>query len=116
MFLGQRNDTNKLYQAMDIFVLPSLYEGLPVVGVEAQASGLLCILSSEMTKETKILEGTEFESINKPVQEWAEIIIDNFSEYIRKNQEDIITKSGFSIEEEGKKLEEEYIMLLGKIN
>lgn len=42
MFLGQRSDVNELFQAMDVFCLPSLYEGLPVVGVEAQASGLPC--------------------------------------------------------------------------
>jgi len=55
-FLGQINNPNELYQAMDVFVLPSLYEGLPVVGVEAQSSGLLCILSTSMTKETKVLD------------------------------------------------------------
>ena len=64
-FLGQRNDVNELMQAMDIFLLPSLYEGLPVVGVEAQTSGLLCILSSSMTKETKVLETTTFISLDK---------------------------------------------------
>ena len=52
-FLGQRNDANRLYQAMDVFVLPSLYEGLPVVGIEAQAAGLLCIFSDDMTKGWK---------------------------------------------------------------
>lgn len=44
MFLGQRNDVSDLYQAFDVFLLPSLYEGLSAVGVEAQASGLLCYL------------------------------------------------------------------------
>ena len=52
IFLGQRNDVNKLYQVFDIFLLPSLYEGLPVVGVEAQTAGLLCILSNKVPKET----------------------------------------------------------------
>ena len=67
-FLGQRNDVNELYQAFDVFCLPSLYEGLPVVGVEAQASGLLCIFSDDMTKETKVLDTTEFLSLNQSVE------------------------------------------------
>ena len=63
-FLGQRSDANELYQAFDMFLLPSLYEGLPVVGVEAQAAGLLCVLSDDMTKETKVLDSTVFMSLN----------------------------------------------------
>lgn len=112
LFLGQRNDTNKLYQAMDVFVLPSLYEGLPVVGVEAQASGLLCLLSDEMTKETKILGTTKFKYINKPALDWANDILNNYKDYTRKSQNDNIRKNGFDIEEEGKKLEEKYFKLL----
>lgn len=50
-FLGQRNDTNKLYSVFDVFCLPSLYEGLPVVGVEAQANGVPCAFSNAITKE-----------------------------------------------------------------
>lgn len=114
LFLGQRNDTNKLYQAMDVFVLPSLYEGLPVVGIEAQASGLLCLLSDEMTKETKVLGTTKFKSINKPALDWANDILNNYKEYSRENQKENMTKNGFDIEVEGKKLEEEYIRLLVK--
>ena len=60
LFLGQRNDTNKLYSVMDVFCLPSLYEGLPVVGVEAQAAGLLCIVSNKVSKETKVTENFIF--------------------------------------------------------
>ena len=43
MFLGFRNDVSRLYQAFDLFLMPSLYEGLPFVGIEAQASGLPCV-------------------------------------------------------------------------
>ena len=51
LFLGQRDDINKLYSVMDIFCLPSLYEGLPVVGVEAQATGLPCMFSDRITDD-----------------------------------------------------------------
>lgn len=64
IFLGQREDTNKLYSVMDVFCLPSLYEGLPVVGVEAQAAGLLCILSSKIDRGVKISEKCIFKNIN----------------------------------------------------
>lgn len=53
-FLGQRDDTNKLYSVFDIFCLPSLYEGLPVVGIEAQANGMPCLFSQTITKEVLI--------------------------------------------------------------
>ncbi len=50
-FLGVRNDVNKLYSAMDVFCLPSCYEGLPVVLIEAQANGLPCVASDVVTAE-----------------------------------------------------------------
>lgn len=64
LFLGQREDTNKLYSVMDVFCLPSLYEGLPVVGVEAQASGLPCVLSTKIDNGVKISEECIFKNIN----------------------------------------------------
>ena len=50
-FLGVQSDTSVWYQAMDVFVMPSLFEGLPVVGMEAQASGLPCVFSTGVTEE-----------------------------------------------------------------
>lgn len=104
-FLGQRSDVKELYQAMDVFLLPSLYEGLPVVGVEAQASGLLCILSSAMTKETKVLDSTRFIDLEVSPKEWAKILLDDCSSYKVKSTKEEMTKNNFNIDEEATKLE-----------
>lgn len=111
-FLGQRNDINELYQAFDVFCLPSLYEGLPVVGVEAQATGLLCELSNDMTKETKVLDTTRFISLNTSAEEWATIILDDYSKFKRHDTTSEITKNNFNIKDETSKLENEYFELL----
>ena len=113
-FLGQRSDANELYQAFDVFLLPSLYEGLPVVGVEAQASGLLCYLSDDMTKETKVLDITKFMSLNKMPEEWADNILDDVKKYKRIDTSKEMTAKNFNIKEEAKKLEEYYLNLYNK--
>lgn len=111
-FLGLRSDVNKLYQAFDVFLLPSLYEGLPVVGVEAQASGLLCVLSELMTNETKLLESTTFISLDKSAKEWASVINNNFKKNKRIEACKELSKKGYSIEKEANKLFNKYEKLL----
>ena len=102
--LGQRNDANELYQAMDAFVLPSLYEGLPVVGVEAQAAGLPCFFSANMTTEVKILNTTEFIELIQGADKWANIIVKGIEKFNRSNTTKEITDSNFNIKEEAEKL------------
>lgn len=109
IFLGQRKDANRLYQAFDVFLLPSLYEGLPVVGVEAQASGLLCILSSDMTKETKVLDTTQFIDLKTSPEDWAETLINNYKNFKRIDTKEEISNNGFNIEKEANKLEKIYL-------
>ena len=110
IFLGQRNDIDELYQAFDVFCLPSLYEGLPVVGVEAQATGLLCIFSDDMTKETKVLDTTEFLSLKQSAEEWTYTILKKSKSFKRKDTQKEITDKNFNIKNEIKKLEREYMM------
>ena len=81
IFLGQRGDVNKIYQAMDIFLLPSLYEGLPLVGIEAQIAGCKCFFSNKITKDVRIKDDTEFLKISNS-KEWAEKIVD----YVKKEK------------------------------
>lgn len=110
-FLGQRDDVNELYQAFDVFCLPSLYEGLPVVGVEAQATGLLCVLSDDMTKETKVLNSTKFISLNASPVEWAENILCGVKNYERGNTYKEMTTKNFNIKTETQNLEKYYSKL-----
>lgn len=73
IFLGQRNDIADLYQAFDVFVLPSLYEGFGMVAVEAQASGLPCFISDAVTREVDVTNTCEFLPLDNSIV-WAEAI------------------------------------------
>jgi len=110
LFLNQRTDVNKLYNAFDAFVLPSLYEGLPVVGVEAQCNDLNCYFSTDMTKETKILDKTQFLSLADGAEFWAKSIFENKNTE-RKDNRIIMVEKGFSIKAEAEKLEKCYSAL-----
>lgn len=73
--IGATEEIRPYYRAMDLFILPSLYEGLPVVGIEAQAMGLPCIFSSEITDEVAINDNVTFLSLDTPLDEWADRVI-----------------------------------------
>ncbi|MGN0351049.1 MAG: glycosyltransferase family 1 protein [Roseburia sp.] len=111
LFLGKKADAYRYYQAMDVFLLPSRYEGLPVVGVEAQAAGLPCVMSDVVTKETKILHSTIFVSIKNLSGQWAEAAIQIGKKYKRRDTSEDIRKAGFEINVEVEKLKQFYYSL-----
>lgn len=78
-FLGSRADVKDLYQAMDVFFLPSLFEGLPVTGVEAQAMGLPCVMSSSITNEVVYTDLVKFVDLNAPDTDWEEAVTDQIA-------------------------------------
>lgn len=73
-FLGVRDDVDRIWQAMDVFLLPSLFEGLPIVAVEAQAAGVPSILSDTITNDVKISQDLMFVSLKKSPDYWASIV------------------------------------------
>lgn len=108
IFAGFRNDVNFLMQAMDIFLLPSLYEGLPVVGVEAQAAGLPLFTSKDVvTNEVKITDDVFFIPLTKSAEEWA-AVISNYK-ISRKDSKNNLISNGYMIENIINELEEFYI-------
>lgn len=74
-FLGIRNDIPELLALMDVFLMPSLYEGLPISAVEAQAAGAKLVLSSEVSKETRLSENVQFISLDTSSKEWADRVL-----------------------------------------
>ena len=97
IFLGNRNDTYNLLNALDIFVFPSIYEGIPLALIEAQCNGLPIIASDIISKEVKITDCLFFYSLEKKEEEWADFI------YKHKDNKRIdtlkeVSKSNYSIE------------------
>ena len=107
IMLGARADIEKLMQMMDVFVLPSIYEGLPVTMIEAQASGLPCVISDRVPLECKIIDEVQQISLEANPSEWARAIL-AYKNYDRKDTYIEIQKARFDIKENVKWLEEFY--------
>ena len=131
LFMGNKRDVYRYYQAMDYFLLPSFYEGLPGTAIEAQASGLCGILSDTITKEAVVSDLLQLRSIQEKPIVWAEEIMTVSSNYVlsgrgewqtedtadrkdfitrkRSNYADVVKKASFDVKEQAKKMQEFYL-------
>lgn len=96
-FLGNRKQPEDYYQAMDIFLLPSFFEGLPGVLVEAQAAGLKCFVSDTITREAEAAGLVTYLSIEQPAREWAKRI-NAEAVYERRDTYQTMRDAGFDVE------------------
>lgn len=109
LFLGVRNDIPDLLQAIDVLVFPSLFEGLPVTLIEAQASGLPCIVSNTVSNEAKITDNIKYVSLNAGVKKWSDEVLSYSKNFIRRDMFNIICEKGFDIKDNSKWLENFYL-------
>lgn len=110
-FLGVRDDVERIMQAADCFVLPSVYEGLPIVAVEAQAAGLPCFLSDNISRETKITKDTCFIPMEK-TDVWADAILSVRPED-RKKKRNTVIKAGYDIDHQKENISRLIKILVG---
>lgn len=107
IFAGLRSDVPELMQAMDVFVFPSHYEGLPVTLVEAQASDLPCLISDKVSLECKLTKKVKQMHLVNSAKVWAQEIIKCSMEK-RTNTENIIKQTNFDIKKNAKVLLDYY--------
>ena len=108
-FLGNQGNPQDYYQAMDLFIFPSLYEGLPGTVLEAQAAGLPCLMSDTITQEVALTELVESKSLKDSAESWAQAalaLLERQKERFDRMPE--IRKAGFDAKEQAKEMEAFY--------
>jgi glycosyltransferase involved in cell wall biosynthesis len=109
LLLGVRPDVPRLLQAVDIFLFPSLYEGLPVALIEAQASGLPCLVSDRVPEEAAVSGRVEFLSLEAGPRRWAERAAEFPRGFERRNMCREIIAAGYDIESSARELQVFYL-------
>ena len=108
-FLGVRSDMANIYQMFDIFILPSLFEGLPIVGIEAQAAGLPLLVSGEVTSELCITDLVHKYSLEASARQWAKEIQHILGISNRQVTTKTLIDAGYDIKETASLLQNYYI-------
>ncbi len=99
LFMGRRKNISDYFQAMDYFVFPSLFEGLPGTVVEAQAAGVRCLIADTITEEVAFSSLVTRFSLDKTAEEWAEFVLKT-NEYKRENTLQMIEDADFDVKKQ----------------
>ena len=110
-FCGEQADMPGWYQVMDVFVMPSLFEGLTLSGIEAQAAGLPCVFSDVVSPETKLTDDVSFLSLEAEDSLWRDEIL-RYRTHCRKDTSAMIRQAGYDICEEAGRLQSMYCKLV----
>lgn len=105
---GIQSNTWDYYQTMDVFLMPSLYEGLPVSMVEAQTAGLPCCVSTGVPRESAITDLVQFRSLEDSPEQWADWVL-ACADLPRENMADQMVKAGFDISQTSQWLQNYYL-------
>jgi len=108
LFLGSRPDVDKLYQAMDALLFPSLHEGLPIAGLEAQAAGLPCLFSDGVTDEILVTDDARIYPLRNTAAQWAEQLIQMAKDGKRPQTAEAIARAGFDARQSTQTVENIY--------
>lgn len=109
LFMGNRGDVNELMQAMDVFVFPSLWEGLPLTGIEAQTAGLPVIMTDVITDEVCVTKNVHKMSLKQSPEEWANQILEVTENHKREDVRQTVIDAGFDIRTTANWLQEFYL-------
>lgn len=107
MFLGLQNNVSDFMQAADCFVMTSLHEGFPIVSVEAQAAGLPCVLSGNISSEANLCDNVSFVGLNESLKNWADTILEA-KRMTRVSNKEILEQRGFDKKSAIKRIEKIY--------
>jgi len=110
IFTGRRSDVERLYQAFDVFLMPSRWEGLPLVLLEAQTAGLPVIASDRITKDVRCADNFWYLNIEEPAEIWANKLMEVANSQNRSlDNAGRLREQGFDIHMEAKRLQEIYL-------